>query len=142
MALRAWRTERGRLLVQCDACSSRGHSAAAATTMIVDPKNAATHAAAQDAAQKLRLEMDGGLRAVTQLFKAKRLTREAAQLQVRELSAKHSAKVAALLESVPGLDEGAVEKISKCPWCGAEGDATVEPLPELTSEPAEWSARA
>lgn len=141
MTLRAWRA-RGRLLVQCDACSSRGHPAAAVVESVADTKSAEARATAMAAATKLRLEMEGNVRAVMQLHRSGKMPREAAAARVRDLSEKHAASISDIMRSSPGINDGVLEKIKKCPWCDAPGDATVERLSDDASEPPEWLADA
>lgn len=137
MQLRAWRS-RGRLLVQCDACSSRGHPAVAQVTRVVDPKSAEARASTQLAANKLRLDLEGGVRATMQLHRAGRLKRPEAAARIHTMSEKHAEALAELLRSAPGVGDGVVDKLAKCPWCDSPGDATVEALPDDRAEPPEW----
>lgn len=141
MSLRAWRS-RGRLLVQCDACTSRGHPAAAQVSRVIDPKNAEALATTQLAANKLRLSMESGVRATMQLHRTMKIKRPEAAARIKALSEKHAAALTELLRSAPGVDDGVVEKLAKCPWCEAPGDATVATLPDDAAEPPEWAELA
>lgn len=140
MALRAWRS-RGRLLVQCDACTSRGHPAVAAVERVVDPKSAEARASALAEAQKLRLGVESAVRSTMDQFKANRIDRAEATKRVKAASEKHAEAIRDLLERAPGVADGVTEKLAKCPWCDALGDATVETLPDDQAEPPEWLAK-
>jgi hypothetical protein len=149
MALKAWR-HRGRVLVECDACTSRGHSAAPEIVVEVDPQSARVRETVNSEARALRQSTEGKINEAMRLYKIKssaassvaekqRVKQEVFH-RVKEISGEHGAGIQAIIEKSPGMEDGLVHKIAKCPWCGAPGDAVVVSLADDSEGPDEWVA--
>ncbi len=139
--LRAWKTDRHRYVVECDACTSRGTPAVLIVRATVDPGSATVRAATLAEAQKTRVAYEGSLRDLVRQQRTGKIKAAEVGARVKELARKHAEDLREALASSPGFADGVAETVDACPWCGASGPATVQVLQEGAHEPPEWAAK-
>jgi hypothetical protein len=142
MTLKVWRTTRHRYLAECDACGSRGTPGRVEVTARVDPGSEAARAAVLAEAQRTRLAYEAELRGIANLQRSGKLKPADAGPRIKARATKHAADLRDALAQLPELNDGVVETVARCPWCGDAADATVQRLAEGAHEPPHWTKGA
>lgn len=143
MTLQVWKS-RGRYLVACGACSSRGHPAHLPVARTLDPKNEAARNAVLARSRTMRTEFEAALKAVVHRQKIGQLSRQDASARVRKMAEDHAAVLRQMIDETPGAEDGVKATVEKCPWCGDKPPepVVIEALPDDQHEPASWLNRA
>lgn len=136
--MKVWRSQQG-LIVDCEACGSRGAAHGVALTVMADPGIAAeiaktnAHLTVRRAAAKAEFE------SIVKQHAQKKIDANEAQTQAKALVARHAEEVSAAASAIPKT--ASTEVLEKCPWCGKGSPITVKVLPEGVTEPPEWLAK-
>jgi len=143
MTLQVWKS-RGRYLVECGACSSRGRPVHVPVVAVLDPRGEAARQAVLASAHKMRTEFEGAIRAAVHAAKIGTVPRREASARVKKLSEDHAAALKKLIDESTDGKSAATETLAKCPWCGVAPTepAVVEALPDDQPEPAVWLKQA
>lgn len=127
--------DRGRLHIECDACSSKG-ATHADTTLTREPGAQIRYDDHVAKATKVHNDHEVAYRAIVALLVGGQITQEDAVERLRAQILDYTTKVKLLDASRPNEREGVTETLPTCPWCHAPLGVTVETIyPPVTPPP-------